>query len=72
MGSSQSISNTVLGQSLIGKKFQTKVPYMLYYYESDKKYYMRIYNNERESGDLVILFNNPIKFEVTDVIQRWD
>ena len=81
MGSSNSISQTVLGQSLINKTFQTKVPFRYYYYKSDNRYYMKqsddndnivtIFGNTDDSESFSMVIKEPIEFTITDVMYRW-
>ena len=77
MGSSQSISLTPLGRSLIGKKFTIKENVRFFYRGYDKVYGLSEWKSTSEIGNPAVnTFNLKIesvmKLEITDIIKRWD
>ncbi len=76
MGSTPSVSGTVLEESLIGHSFCTLVPYIYYCYNDSNKYYMEIANEDviesvQKDTNSYIIIQNPIIFTITNVIQSW-
>ena len=76
MGSSQSISSTPLGQSLIGTRFRTNGNACYFYSGNDKQYgicswsnNVRLANPGIDSFDMEV--GSDIEFEVIDVIKSW-
>jgi hypothetical protein len=76
MGSSQSISSTPLGRSLIGRRFRTNGNACYFYSGHDKKYGISSWTNNVmlmnpgvDSFEMEVL--SDIQFEIIDVIKRW-
>jgi hypothetical protein len=76
MGTTQSIDNTVLGQSLIGRKFRTRGTISFGYCGYDKKYHIqewhdqsRLENPRPTSFELRV--DIPIEFKVISMTKNW-
>lgn len=80
MGPVQSLNNTILGQSLQGKCFRTKVPFKMFCFKYDPNCYMTISTSDVEVPKIfngsVAKFNmiiaDPIEFTVLDIVKDWD
>ena len=73
MGSSESLDKTILANSLIGKKFKTKVPFIWYCYNnSDFEWRITVANPDNKTLGIVnMTIKEPIEFTVINVVKYW-
>ena len=77
MGSTQSIKDTPLGESCIGKQFKTTLPVCYYYCGRDKTHGICKWNNESTIinpgiDSFEIEVKSSIQFEIIDIIKTRD
>jgi hypothetical protein len=76
MGSQQSIDNTVLGESLVGRKFRTKNSCCFSYCSYDNKYYITRWKDQSmlgnpKPGSFDLEVKSLIEFEIVSVMKTW-
>lgn len=78
MGGSQSIDNTILGRSLVGKKFRTKgvTCFSAHFSGYDRTYYISKWDDHcslvnPNYGEFDIKVSSPIEFEIISLIKSW-
>jgi len=69
MGGSLSVGNTVLGQSVIGKKYSTKIPFYYNRFSHDDKAYLYAY--PCSAGCIDHFKMTPFIFTVKDAIRSY-
>ena len=76
MGSSHSLMGTVVGQSLINRKFRTRPGVCFEYSGNDRRYYVGKWEDRPapinpHENTFQLKVKIPIEFKITDVIKTW-